>query len=112
MRDRGKIWPIVLVVGAAICVFVVVPLVIQRQKAGQFAAVEAYVSIGDAEVDGKQESSVANYRWPNSEVPRTAERLRDLTGVSIAAATYVVEGSLSGRVPTNAHEIIAGISRR
>ena len=112
MRERGKIWPIVLVVAAAICVFVVVPLIIQRQKASQLAAVEAFVSIGGAAAGAQPASSVANYRWPNSEVPRTAERLRDLTGVSIAAATYVVEGSLSGRVPRSTDEIIVGISRR
>jgi hypothetical protein len=112
MRDRGKIWPIVLVVIAAISVYVVVPLIIQTQKPSRLAAVEAYVSIGDAQADTDRDSSVARYRWPNSEVPRTAERLRDLTGVSIAAATYVVEGSLSGRVPRSADEIIVGISRR
>ena len=112
MRERGKIWPIVLVVVAAVCVFVVVPLIIQKQNAGHLAAVHAYVSIGDAESGAKHEPSVPNHRWPNSEVPRTAERLRDVTGVSIAAATYVIEGSLSGRVPRSPEEIIGGISRR
>src|SRR5688572_33480690 len=109
MRERGKIWPIVLVVVVAVCVFVVVPLIIQRQNAGHLAAVHAYVSIGDAESGAKHEPSVPNHRWPNSEVPRTAERLRDVTGVSIAAATYVIEGSLSGRVPRSPEEIIGGI---
>ena len=112
MRERRKIWPLVLVVAAAICVFVVVPLIIQRQKASQLATVEAFVSIGDAAAGAKQASSVTNYRWPNSEVPRTAERLRDVTAVSIAAATYVIEGSLSGHTPRTADEIIANISRR
>src|SRR5688500_1687754 len=102
MRERGQIWPIVLVVAAAICVFVVVPLVIQRQKASHLAAVEAFVSIGDAAVGAKQAPSIEKYRWPNSEVPRTAERLRDVTAVSIAAATYVIEGSLSGHTPRTA----------
>src|SRR5688572_15499957 len=112
MRERGKIWPIVLVVTAATCVFVVVPLIIQRQKASQLATVEAFVSIGDAVARAKPASSVANYGWPNSEVPRTAERLRDVTAVSIAAATNVVEGSLSGHTPRTAEEIIVNISRR
>jgi hypothetical protein len=112
MRERGKLWPIVLVIVAAACVFVIVPLIIQRHKAEQLAAVHAYVSIGDAESGAQQDPSVPSYRWPNSEVPRTAERLRDVTAVSIAAATYVMEGSLSGRLPRTSDEIIAGISRR
>ena len=112
MRERGKLWPIVLVIVAAVCVFVIVPLIIQRHRADQLAAVHAYVSIGDAESNPQQEPSVPSYRWPNSEVPRTAERLRDVTGLSIAAATYVIEGSFSGRLPRSPEEIITGISRR
>lgn len=112
MRERGKIGVIYLVVGAAIIVFIVVPLVVQRQKAGKLAPVEAYVSIGDTPADVKRDVSVANYRWPNSEVPRTAERLRDVTAVSIAAASYVIERSLIGLVPRSAEEILTGISRR
>ena len=53
-----------------------------------------------------------NYRWPNGEVPRTAERLRDVTGVTIAAATFLVEESLHGRMPRDADEILTGIGRR
>ena len=56
--------------------------------------------------------NVQNYRWPDSEVPRTAERLRDVTGVAIAATAYVVEGSMNGRTPRDTGEIIAGIMRR
>jgi hypothetical protein len=112
MREDGKMWPITLVAVAAICVFLVIPLFIHRRKTGPLAPVEAYVSIGDTEAGAKQDSSVASYRWPNSEVPRTADRLRDVTAISIAVAAYVVEGSLSGRVPRTGEEIIAGISRR
>jgi len=112
MRERGKIWPIMVVAVAAICVLVIVPLIVQRQNASHMATVDAYVSIGDPTGSKNSDSSVANYRWPNSEVPRTAERLRDVTGVSIAAATYMIEESLHGHAPRDAKEIITGIARR
>jgi hypothetical protein len=112
MRERGKIWPIMLVAFAAISVLVIVPLISQRHNASHMAAVDAYVSIGDAGASTNGDPSVANYRWPNSEVPRTAERLRDVTGVAIAATTYMIDGSLSGHVPRNAEDVIVGITRR
>lgn len=111
MRERGKTWPIMLVAFAAISVLVIVPLINQRH-ASRVATVDAYVSIGDAGASTTGDPSVANYRWPNSEVPRTAERLRDVTGVAIAATTYMIEGSLSGHVPRDAQDLIAGITRR
>ena len=64
------------------------------------------------EAEQLQRRNIPNYRWPDSEVPRTAERLRDVTGVAIAASAYVVEGSMNGRTPRDAGEIIAGITRR
>ena len=88
MRQRGNVWPVVAVAAAAVCVLVIVPLIIERQKAGRMATVDAHVSIGDDEVSGDQTSAARNYRWPNGEVPRTAERLRDVTGVTIAATTF------------------------
>jgi len=112
MRVRGNIWPVVAVAAAALCVLVIVPLMIERQRAGCMATVDAYVSIGDDEVSGDQSSVARNYRWPNSEVPRTAERLRDVTGVTIATATFLVEESLHGRAPRDADEILAGIGLR
>jgi hypothetical protein len=112
MRERGKIWPIMVVAVAAICVLVIVPLIVQRQNASHMATVDAYVLIGDPTGSKNSDPSVANYRWPNSEVPRTAERLRDVTGVSIAAATYMIEGSLHGHAPRDAEEVITGIARR
>jgi hypothetical protein len=45
-------------------------------------------------------------------VSRTAERLRDVTAVAIAASTYVVEGAMTGRTPHDAGEIAAGIAQR
>jgi len=50
MRERGNIWPVITVIAAAFCVLVLVPLLIERQKAGRMATVDAYVSIGDGEV--------------------------------------------------------------
>ena len=112
MRQRGNVWPVVAVAAAAVCVLVIVPLIIERQKAGRMATVDAHVSIGDDEVSGDQTSAARNYHWPNGEVPRTAERLRDVTGVTIAATTFLVEESLHRRTPRDADEILAGISLR
>jgi hypothetical protein len=112
MRERGNIWPVVAVASTALCVLVIVPLIIERQKAGRMAAVDAHVAIGDGEASTDQASAGSGYRWPNGEVPRTAERLRDVTGVTIATATFLVEESLHGRAPRDADEIVAGIGLR
>jgi len=112
MRERGNIWPVVAVAGTALCVLVIVPLIIERQKAGRMATVDAHVAIGDGEASTDQASAGSGYRWPNGEVPRTAERLRDVTGVTIATATFLVEESLHGRAPRDADEIVAGIGLR
>ena len=112
MRERGNIWPVVAVVAGAFCVLVIVPLIIERQKAGRMATVDAHVSIGDGDLSGNGSSAARNYRWPNGEVPRTAERLRDITGVTIAAATFLIEESLNGRTPRDADEILTGMGRR
>jgi hypothetical protein len=112
MRERGNIWPVIAVAAAALSVLVIIPLIIERQKAGRMATVDAHVSIGDGDVSTSQASTVRNYRWPDGEVPRTAERLRDVTGVAIAAATYLVEESLHSRIPRDVNEILKGIDRR
>jgi hypothetical protein len=112
MRERGRIWPIISVAAGAGLVLFVVPLIIQRQKSGEMATVEAHVSIGDAGSDRASPSISPRYRWPDSEVPRTAERLRDVSAVAIASMTYVVEGVLNRRIPRDAGEIVAGIARR
>jgi len=112
MRERGNIWPVIVVIAAALCVLVIVPLFIERQKAGRMATVDAHVSIGDGEVSDGQSSGASNYRWPNGEVPRTVERLRDVTAVVTAEATFLVEESLHGRIPTDADDLLTGIGRR
>lgn len=112
MRERGNIWPLVSVAAGAFFVLVIVPLIIERGRSGRMATVDAQVSIGDAGSGATSPSNIPNYRWPDSEVPRTAERLRDLTGVAIAASAYVVEGSMNGRTPRDAGEIITGITQR
>ena len=111
-RVQGNIWPLVSVAGGALLVLIVVPLAIQRQRGSRMATVDAQVTIGDT---GSGSSAIASrplYRWPDSEVPRTAERLRDVTAVAIAASTSVIEGSLRGRIPRDAKELVAYIAQR
>lgn len=111
-RENGNIWPLVSVAGGALLVFVVVPLVIQRLGGSRMATVDAHVTIGDAGSGPSNSARSSSYRWPNSEVPRTAERLRDATAVAIASSASVIEGSLRGRIPGDARELVAYIARR
>lgn len=111
-REQGNIWPLVSVAGGAILVLVVVPLAIQRLGGGRMATVDAHVTIGDTGSSSLVVESSSLYRWPDSEVPRTAERLRDVTAVAIAASTSVIEGSLRGRIPRDAAELVAYIGQR
>jgi hypothetical protein len=112
MRERGNIWPVICVIAVAVLVLIL-PLVIRhRQASGRMATVDAQVSIGDARNDLVSSRDPPAYRWPDGEVPRTAERLRDVTAVAIAASTYVVEGAMTGRTPHDAGEIAAGIAQR
>lgn len=112
MRERGDIWPVIAVALGGFLVLFVLPLMIHRQKSGEMATVEAHVSIGESGSGHRTQGNSINYRWPDSEVPRTAERLRDVTAVAIASMTYVVEGAIRGRPPRNVNEILDGISRR
>jgi hypothetical protein len=111
-REQGNMWPIVSVAGAAVLVLVVVPLAIQRPGGSRMATVDAHVTIGDTGSGSSVAETRSLYRWPDSEVPRTAERLRDVTAVAIAASTSVVEGSLRGRIPRDAKELVAYIVQR
>ena len=106
MREHGNIWPLVSVLGGAFFMLVVVPLVLHRQQTGQMATVDAQVTIGDGGSDSSSRASALKYRWPDSEVPRTAERLRDATAIAIAAATTVVEYALHRQVMANADAIV------
>ena len=83
-----------------------------REHSSRMASVEAQVNIGDTVSDLSASHNAPVYRWPDSEVPRTAERLRDVTAVSVAASSYVVEGAMTGHTPRDANEILAGIARR
>jgi len=76
------------------------------------ATVDAQVSIDDGSSNPVSSRGQPVYRWPDSEVPRTAERLRDVTAVAIAASTYVAEGAMTGRTPHDAREIALGIAKR
>jgi len=111
-RERGNIWPVISVVAGAIFVLVIMPLVMHREHSSRMATVEAQVNIGDAASDSSTSRNAPVYRWPDSEVPRTAERLRDVTAVSVAAITYVVEGAMTGHPPRDANEILTGIATR
>lgn len=111
-REQGNIWPLVSVAGGALLVLVVIPLAIQRQGGSRMATVDAQVTIGDTGSGSSIARSNPVYRWPDSEVPRTAERLRDVTAVAIASSTSVVEGSLRERVPRDSSELIAYIVQR
>lgn len=111
-REQGNIWPIVSVAGGALLVLVVVPLAIQRQGGGRMATVDAHVTIGDTGSGPSVSERHSVYHWPDSEVPRTAERLQDATAVAIAASTSVVEGSLRGRIPRDAAELVTYIAER
>lgn len=112
MRERGNIWPVILVTTGAVFVLVIVPLMIERSRSSRMATVDAQVSIGDANTTAPASPEVSKYRWPDSEVPRTAERLRDVTGVAIAATAYIVQGSIQGRPPRDTREIIIGVAQR
>jgi hypothetical protein len=112
MREQEKIWPVATVVLGAFVVLFIVPLGIHRSKSGELATVKPEVIIGDGTGDRTTSPKVPNYRWPDSEVPRTAERLRDLTGVAIASMAYVVESALRNKPPKDASTIVAAITQR
>ncbi len=95
VRERGNIWPVVCVIAVALVVLILPPLIRQRQTSGRMATVDAQVSIGDSTSDPTSSRAPPTYLWPDSEVPRTVERLRDVTAVAIAASTYVAEGTMS-----------------
>lgn len=91
---------------------VVVPLVLHRQQTAEMATVDAQVTIGDAGSANRGEPNVTRCRWPDSEVPRTAERLRDVTAVAIAASTNVVDYAMHNRVLASADAILRDIAAR
>jgi hypothetical protein len=111
-RERGSVWPMISVLGGAFFVLLVVPLVLHRQTAARMATVDPDVTIGDGPDRRASSSTTLAYRWPDSEVPRTAERLRDATAVTIAATTSVVEAALHNQSPRDAAAILASIAER
>src|SRR5436190_16311387 len=98
-RERGNIWPVVCVIAVAVAVLILPVMIRHRQASARMATIDAQVTIGDTKTDLDSNRESAMYRWPDSEVPRTAERLRDVTAVAIAASTYVAQGAMSGHVP-------------
>lgn len=111
-REQGSLWPM-LTVGIATAAVVLIPTLLQsRNHSSQMAAVDAQVSIGDNGASPASLGSTPSYKWPDTEVPRTAERLRDVTAVAVAAISYVVEGEMTGHHLRNANEIVNGIAQR
>ena len=112
IRERGNIWPVISVAAGAFFVLAVMPLILHRQTSGQMATVDAQVTIGDGGSELLTNATTTTYRWPDSEVPRTAERLRDVTAVSIAAASNIAEGAIRRQLPRDANDILNRITQR
>ncbi|HXM34402.1 MAG TPA: hypothetical protein VN920_04405 [Pyrinomonadaceae bacterium] len=112
IRERGNIWPVISVAAGAFFVLAVMPLILHRQQSGQMATVDAHVTIGDSGGESLTNASTATYRWPDSEVPRTAERLRDLTAVAIAASSSIVDGAMHRQPLRDANDILNRIAQR
>jgi hypothetical protein len=112
IRERGTLWPLISVLGGAFFVLVVVPLVLQRQSSARMATVDPNVAIGDAPSSPLPVHETHPYRWPDSEVPREAERLRDATAVAIAATTNVLDGAMHNQLPPDAPTVLANIAQR
>ncbi len=112
MRERGNIWLFVSVAAGAFFVLALVPVMMQRERNSLLATVDAQVSIGDASGTGASTAAAPAYRWPDSEVPRTAERLRNTSAVAVAAMSFVVERILAGRPPRDVGEIVSGVAHR
>jgi hypothetical protein len=85
---------------------------LHRGQNARMATVDPQVSIGDMGFDPTASRITPVYRWPDSEVPRTAERLRDVTAVAVAAVTYVTEGAIKGHAPHDIGEIVVAIVER
>ena len=112
IRERGNIWPVISVAAGAFFVLAIMPLILHRQKSGQMATVDAQVTIGDGGSESLTNAINATYRWPDSEVPRTAERLRDLSAVAIAASSNIVDGAIHRAPLRDANDILNRIAQR
>jgi hypothetical protein len=107
IRERGNLWPVISVAAGAFFVLVIMPLILHRQKSSRMATVDPYVTIGDSANESSERRAVSVYRWPDSEVPRTAERLRDATAIAIVAIMQVVEGEMLGHPRRDVDQIVA-----
>jgi hypothetical protein len=74
-RERGNILPVVCVIAVAAVVLLVQVIIRHRQASARLATVDAQVTIGDPKIDANSKGDEIMYRWPDSEVPRTAERV-------------------------------------
>lgn len=112
MRERGNMWPLVSVLGGAFFMLVVVPLVLHRQQSAKMATVDPQVTIGDGDGESSSRTNAKYFRWPDGEVPRTAERLRDVTAIAIAASATVAEYAMQNRVLLSADDLLKEIAAR
>ena len=112
IRERRNIWPVISIAAGAFFVLAIMPLILHRQQSGQMATVDAQVTIGDGGSESLTNATTATYRWPDSEVPRTAERLRDLTAVAIAASSNIVDGAIQLQPPRDANDVLHRITQR
>src|SRR5262245_34706546 len=112
MRERGNIWPVISVAAGAFFVLAVMPLILHRQQSGQMATVDAQVTIGDGGSESLTNATTSTYRWPDSEVPRTAERLRDLTAVAIAASSNIIDGAIHRQPPRDVNDVLSRITQQ
>jgi hypothetical protein len=110
-REQGSIWPLIAVGVVAVLLLIVPTVIRERRKSRRLATVEAQVQIADSN-PSLASTTVPQYRWPDTEVPRTADRLRDATAVAIAATSYVAEGILQHRPPRSTNEILAALGER
>ncbi len=112
MREKGNIWPLISVTAGALFVLVGVPLILQHERNQRLAPVDPQVLIGGETVAIHMISAAPSYRWPDSEVPRTAQRLRDCSALAIAAVTFVAQNALANHPPRDVKEIVAGLNDR
>src|SRR6266478_1827325 len=110
-RERGNIWPVICVIAITLAVLILPVMIRHRQASARMATIDAQVTIGNSKTDLNSERESAIYRWPDSEVPRTAERLRDVTAVAIAASSNIAEGAIHRQLPRDADDILNRIAQ-
>ena len=90
MRERGNIWPLVSVAAGALLVLVIVPLIIERNRSGRMATVDAQVSITTLGVPYTQNFDTliasGSATWTNNSTIPGWFHARTGTGTTIVAS--------------------------